>query len=202
MQDNLGRTNSVSKSITVSGIYTLYLSIVPQEAGTVALSPFSADHKYPEGTVVTLTATPSQGYVFDHWEGDAIGSAKTTTVTMDSNKYVTAVFSLAPPEKYTLTIDVYPSEGGWVDVTPSGNVYDAGTTVTLTAYAKSGYVFDHWEGDITGAGDDTTITLTMDSDKQVTAVFKKTVFATGYILIIAGVTIAIAGGIYLWRRKK
>jgi plastocyanin len=47
---------------------------------------------YISGTVVTATATSSWGYEFDNWSGDAYGTATRVTVTMNSDKSITANF--------------------------------------------------------------------------------------------------------------
>ena len=90
---------------------------------------------------------------------------------------------------YTLTVNVSPSGSGTValsledqDPTTSGNQYESGTTVTVTANPASGYVFDHWSGDLSGSTNPTSIT--MDGDKSVTAHFRQ--IAPGqYSLIIS-----------------
>jgi len=53
---------------------------------------------YNTGTEVTLTATPADGWLFDHWEGDLIGETNPDDITMDSAKTVTAVFVLNAPQ--------------------------------------------------------------------------------------------------------
>jgi hypothetical protein len=73
--------------------FTLAVSISPAGAGTVTRLPDSAP--YAAGTTVTLTARASFGHAFDHWEGDAAGTNGSTTVTMNANRSVTAVFT--PP---------------------------------------------------------------------------------------------------------
>jgi hypothetical protein len=47
--------------------------------------------------------------------------------------------------------------------------YDVDTQVTFTALAATGWAFDHWEGDLTGSANPTS--LTMSGDKSVKAVF-------------------------------
>ncbi len=54
---------------------------------------------YPALTVVALTPTPFTGYVFDHWEGDVIGSVVPGHVVMDGDKYVNAVFVAVDEDK-------------------------------------------------------------------------------------------------------
>ncbi len=54
---------------------------------------------YEGGALVTISATPSQGWQFVNWTGDAVystGSAN-TTVTMTGTKSITAHFELIPP---------------------------------------------------------------------------------------------------------
>jgi hypothetical protein len=69
--------------------YTLTVNTVGQ--GSVSLNP--AGGTYGAGTVVTLTATPDSGWVFDNWSGDLSGSTNPAAITMNSNKTVTANFS-------------------------------------------------------------------------------------------------------------
>lgn len=59
--------------------------------GSIALDP--AGGTYVSGTEVTVTATPNTGYVFSGWSGNLSGSTNPTTITMNSNKSVTANFS-------------------------------------------------------------------------------------------------------------
>ena len=75
--------------------YTLTVAASPTNGGTVAKSPNQT--QYASGTVVTLTANPASGYQFTRWEGDVTGSANPTTITMNGNKTVTAVFTGAVP---------------------------------------------------------------------------------------------------------
>ncbi|GBC85388.1 hypothetical protein HRbin11_01837 [bacterium HR11] len=73
--------------------------------GTVTSSPAGINcgttcttqsFSFPAGTVVTLTATPASGYGFNAWSGDCTGTAPTCTVTMNSDKSVTADFYANP----------------------------------------------------------------------------------------------------------
>jgi len=71
--------------------FTLTTSVNPPGAGTVSLSPPGGT--YDSGTSVTLTASAASGYSFNNWSGDASGTSATVSITMDSNKSVTANFS-------------------------------------------------------------------------------------------------------------
>jgi hypothetical protein len=79
---------------------------------------------------------------------------------------------------YTLTVHTVGS--GSVTRHPTGTLrlpgqssYLYGTTVTLTANAERGGIFDGWRGDLSGLTNPAT--LTMDTDKVVTATFALTV---------------------------
>ena len=77
--------------------------------------------------------------------------------------------TIAKP-KYTLTIAA--QNGGTVST--EGGTYDAGTEVTLSATPNSGYQFLRWEGiDAT----ESSITLTVDADLTITAIFIDTAIA-------------------------
>lgn len=143
--------------------YSLSISISPSGAGSVA--PLDGQHE--EGTRVTLTATPASDYTFDYWNGDASGTSPIVTVTIDSDKSVTAHFKEKEVATYSLSVSVQPSGSG--SVTPSSGDYLAGTDVTLVAIAAPGYEFDHWTGDASGTSP--TITIAMDSDKSAVAYF-------------------------------
>jgi hypothetical protein len=150
--------------------HTLAVNVSPDGGGVVTLNPSQPPGGYLANTVVTLTAVASGGYEFDHWSGALSGSENPITITMDSDKEVTAHFTQVT---HTLTVNVSPEGGGAVTLEPSQPVggYVVGTVVTLTAVADEGYDFDHWSGALSGSENPSTIT--MDSDKEVTAHFSQ-----------------------------
>jgi len=158
---------SVTAHFTAIPTYDLAMAVDPAGGGTT--NPSVGVHTYNEDTEVTLTATPAIGYVFDHWSGDATGSVNPTSVTMDGNKSVTAHFTAIPT--YDLTMAVDPAGGGTTNPSVGVHPYNEDTEVTLTATPASGYVFDHWSGDLAGSTNPTSIT--MNGDKSVTAHFSE-----------------------------
>jgi len=72
--------------------YTLSMTIVGN--ANVTLAPPGGS--YDAGTVVTLTAVPESGWVFTGWSEDLTGNANPDSITMDSDKDVTATFTLEP----------------------------------------------------------------------------------------------------------
>jgi len=76
--------------------------------------------------------------------------------------------SFKPWERtHTLSVSVSPSGVG--SVFPSGGEYESGAQVTLLASPARGYTFDHWQGSASGTS--STVTISMNSDQEVTAVF-------------------------------
>ena len=74
---------------------------------------------------------------------------------------------LLDPTYYTLTVQI--TGGGSVSCSPSGGTYVEDTVVTLTADPDAGWYFSGWSGDASGSS--TTITITMNDYKDVTAIF-------------------------------
>ena len=147
--------------------YSLTVNIVGQ--GSVTLNP--AGGTYDAGTVVQLQAVADAGWEFSEWSGALTGSTNPTTITMDGHKTVTAIFTELPPTQYSLTVNI--NGNGSVTLNPSGGNYEAGTVVELTAVPggseETEGMFTGWSGGLSGS--DNPETITMDSDKTVTATF-------------------------------
>ena len=110
------------------------LSVAPSPGGTVALNP--AGGLYLSNTIVTLTATPTNGWSFLYWAGDAWGGTPSVNVTMDAAKSVQAVFGT--------TLATTTAGNGQVVVHPAGGTYPYGSTVRLTAVPQAGNYFGVW----------------------------------------------------------
>ena len=73
------------------------VSIETTEGGTVSYAGGSIQ----AGQTVTVNATPSDGYKFTGWSGDATGNENPLTVTVYSNTNITANFERI---KYVLNV--------------------------------------------------------------------------------------------------
>ncbi|WP_018250211.1 InlB B-repeat-containing protein [Orenia marismortui] len=125
--------------------------------------------KYLYGDKVRLTASRKEGWKFDHWEGDIGGDDPNPIITMNDDKNIKAVFVPI----YQLNIE---AEGqGSVEVPEADfeldgyKFYEKGRELSLVATAKLGWVFDHWEGDI--SGDNPNLSVSIDKDINIKAVF-------------------------------
>ncbi|MBD3346450.1 MAG: SUMF1/EgtB/PvdO family nonheme iron enzyme, partial [Chitinivibrionales bacterium] len=158
-------TMDSDKNITAhfSQIVVPEYALTSSVSGSGSITPSSGT--YDEGTVLTLTATPAQGWQFVRWEGDGSGTIASLELTMDADKNVQAVFSEIPPNEYALTVSV----DGNGTVTPGSGTYTEGTVVGLAAAPDPGWAFDHWSGNASGS--QTAASVTMDADKSVTGHF-------------------------------
>ncbi len=153
-------------NFTTIDMHNLTIS-VEGEGSTV---PAEGTHSYEHGEEVTITATPELGWYFAGWTGDYTGIEDEITITIDGDKEITAHFE----EYRTLTIVV---EGeGTTTPTEGQNTYRHGEEVTILAIPDTGWYFAGWTGDYTGIEDE--ITITMDSDKEITAHFEEYVTLT------------------------
>jgi len=88
-------TMNANKTVTatfapVSGGFTLTTMVIG--SGTITRNPNAT--VFPAGTVVALTATPNAGQQFIGWSGDLSGTINPQSLTMNSNKSVTASFGV------------------------------------------------------------------------------------------------------------
>jgi hypothetical protein len=143
------------------------LQIGTEGEGTVTSDP--PGEEFAEGTEVSLTASAASGWRFTGWQGDLSGTQNPATLVMDEDKNVTAVFEEMEPDQFTLQVSVQGE--GSVSVSPSGDEFEAGTQVSLTAAADGGWRFIRWQGDLSGT--ENPASLLMDEDKEVTAVFQR-----------------------------
>ena len=166
------------------------LTIARNGSGTIRSSPAGIDcgsscsAAFDDGTSVTLSATPDQGWRFDGWSG-ACSGAGDCPVAMNADATVTATFVAEQPppppppaDRQTLTVTI--AGQGAVKSAPPGidcpsacsADFPAGSKVTLSAAAAdSGHGFAGWSGACSGQGG---CAVTMTADQSVGAAFATT----------------------------
>ena len=111
------RTNGLAVRCIHDG-FTLAIDV----SGNGTVHPMGGS--FTQGTQVELTATPTVGWVFSEWTGDVPNGATVTdsvlTVTMDSDKTLTAIFDIDPDfgrDTETTIVDVLNPVTGvtWMD---------------------------------------------------------------------------------------
>jgi outer membrane protein assembly factor BamB len=105
--------------------YVLSASI--QGSGAIAATDLtcngtSCSGNYPYNTIVSLTATPAPGAGFVSWTGCTASNGTTCSVTMTSNKNVTATFTSLNPCAYAISPSskAFNDKAGTVNVTVTG----------------------------------------------------------------------------------
>ena len=142
-------TNSLQSTVTFEySTNADFSSSITTTAQTVSASSSTS----PLSRAITNLATGTTYYVrakATNSSGSVVGN--------------TLLFA-TPPYKLTMV-----TENGSVAVSPSQATYSSGTVITLNATPNAGRTFLGWTGDLTGATNPTT--LTMSGNKTVTAHF-------------------------------
>jgi hypothetical protein len=177
-------TTTITGPTTITATFALNQSLEVTKAGTgsgtVTSNPtgincgVDCNETYPPATSVTLTATPAADSTFAGWSGGGCSGTGTCVVVVNGATLVTATFTL---RQYTLTVNKAGLGAGSVTSTPTGincgatcaALYDAGTTVTLTASPTAGSIFAGWSGG--GCTGTSTCQVTLAAATTVTATF-------------------------------
>jgi hypothetical protein len=138
--------------------------------GTGSTDPSPGIHTYDICTEVTVDALETDPcWEFDHWmlDGVDVGSSDPYTLHMDQDHTLTAVFVKS---QFTLTIEV--SGTGTTAPPPGTYILECCTDVTVDAvWTDPCWSFDHWDLDGSFLSYHPTITIHIDDDHTLTAVF-------------------------------
>lgn len=150
------------------------------EAGVV-----TGDGYYPEGTEVSITATPNEGYKFLRWDDGEEYPKRVVTMTQDV--VLTAIFEAKVViPTYKVDIATADMNMGLVSGT-TGDAIEEGTELTFEAIPASGYQFLYWKDsrDQVVSGN-ATFTWTVTRDETFTAYFRVQPPADAYNLWVCG----------------
>jgi len=170
----------------VANPFTITLSSNPLTLFELNDALLSGQGTFDYGTSQTVTANSSPGYTFVNWtlgtsDGDEVSTLAEYTI-INLIEDTTLVANYIATFKLNVT-----AENGTVDKSPvspynDDSTYNTGTIVDLNANPAGGYEFTSWtDDDDTGniLGTDTSLQVTMDSDKNITANFRLVVIAGG-----------------------
>ena len=173
-------TSTTTTSTTAAVPQVTLTTSVASGSGTITVSP--SQTTYDQGTVVTITATPSSGYTFAGWGGDASGSGNPITVTLDTSKTVTASFN---PILGSLTVHVT-----YVDHGVTKNMKNAQVKITLSSNPAVHYTVTTGPNGIAFFGDllpgSYTYAITKGGFKTTTGVIAVSGATTQEVVMYAG----------------
>ena len=118
---------------------------------------------YEDGTLVTITAYPADGYHFDHWSTGSTDNPYTLTVTRD-----TTIIAFFVRAIYTLTTNVNDANFGSVSF-PTGDTANFGDTLMVVASPTSHYHVDNWSGPgiVTTSTNKDTVWVVMNGNRTI-----------------------------------
>lgn len=135
--------------------------------------------------------------VIDSTASDADHSSGTLTINTTDGCQKTG--DITETKAYALTVGVNGQGSAAADTDPSlQNYYPSGSVVNLTATPGTGYVFDHWEGNVADTSAAST-SIAMTADQTVTAYFVQAGAEYTLTIIASGqgtVTLDPASGLY------
>ena len=159
-----GSAKATYTNIDCVSEFTLTATANPAEGGSV-----TGAGVYEEGTTVTLTATPNEGYEFVSWTngGAEVSTNATYSFVIKANLALVANFKAVEATVYTISTEAVNGT-----VTGAG-VYEEGATVTLTATPADGYNFKNWTVSGAEVSAENPYIFTATADVTVTANFEE-----------------------------
>ncbi len=184
-------------AIESSGATAVYsLTIGAMTGGTTIPTP--GTHQYNSGVQISIVAVPDTGYSFVGWrEGGAIVSTDNpVTLLMNNDRTITAVFELTTLTQYSITIAA--GVGGTTDPPPGDYQHDSGAVIGVTAIPVGDYNFVGWQESGILISTDNPISILMNEDISITAIFETSIpptaeYALAISVVGSGTTVPVAG---------
>lgn len=152
------------------------LTTAANGSGTVSMNP--AGGTYAAGTEVTVTANPASGWQFSGWSGDLSGSTNPATITMGSDKAITANFTNGGGEANDLHVETIitntqnagkGNKNGMAMVTIHNDLGEAVSNATVTGTFSG--TFNETVSGITGSNGTVILTTNGTAKGNVTINF-------------------------------
>lgn len=146
----------------------LSVSADPLAGGTV-----TGGGAFAQNSTVTVNAVPAAGYTFLNWtesdNGPAVSTSASYQFPMNGNRTLIANFELVPIGQFAVVLSANPAAGG---TTTGAGSFNAGTSVTVTARANTGYTFVEWTENGSRISTSTNIQFTLNGNRNLVANFR------------------------------
>jgi prepilin-type N-terminal cleavage/methylation domain-containing protein len=126
----------VCEESTEQHTLTIYIT------GEGTTTPGEGERSYDSGDSVTVTHSASSGWEFSEWQDDCLESGS-CSLTMDSDKTVTAVFTEIPFSEPEVTTNEASSIGQY-EATLNGNLTSLGSAASVDVYFEYRQGSDPW----------------------------------------------------------
>lgn len=155
-----------------------FVTVLPLPEFTVAVSSnpsigglTAGAGLFDQGTAVTVTAIPNVLYTFTNWteNGIQVSTSANYQFVLIADRTLVANYTLIPPTQFAVSLSSLPVEGG---STNGSGSFDAGTNVTVTATANTGYTFVNWTLAGVEVSTNATYTFALNADTALVANFE------------------------------
>jgi uncharacterized repeat protein (TIGR02543 family) len=145
--------------------FAVVLNSLPSAGGTT-----NGSGSYNAGTSVTVTALPNAGYTFVNWtdNGAVVSTSSSYQFILIGNRSLVANFKVIPSSQFAVILSSNPADGG---STAGSGAYNAGSSVTVTATANTGYAFINWTENGVIASTSASYTFALNANKTLVANF-------------------------------
>ena len=160
------------QDMTIYALFYVRVYVYPNiEHGTVKIE--NEKTLYAKGDVVTLTATPEEGYALDCFMAGELHGNSATLTKISGNSFTMPANDMVVSAKfaklYTISASANPTAGGTV---AGAGEYKDGATASLTATPKSGYDFVSWTENGSVVSTIETYSFTVSGDRTLVANFQ------------------------------
>ena len=152
------RTITVTEDATFIASFEVISSVPTFTITAISANPsqgiVTGGGTYPEGSIVTLTATANDGYQFTSWSDENTDNPRQIMVTGNA-VYIASFEDTTPIQTFTISVfSANPNQG----TVTGGGTYPEGSIVTLTATANNGFQFSSWSDNNTDNPRQITVT--------------------------------------------
>jgi len=164
--------------------YSLNITIVGEGTVNEEIIQAKSATDYPSGTIVNLTAIPSNEWEFVEWNGNYQGTENPIQITINEQINLTAKFE---KKKYPLNITIVGEGTVYEEImqAKSATDYPSGTSVKLTAIPSDEWEFVEWNGKYQGT--ENPIQITINEQINLTAKFEKKNYPLNITIVGEGI---------------
>jgi hypothetical protein len=188
---NTSFTSTSNQSFLLRGASNYSLTIESSTGGST--NPPAETYTQDSGTNLDVTATPDNGYTFDHWllDGNNASNNNPYTVTFDSNHTLQPVFTQGGTAQYTLTVQTQLS--GSENAIPMSLSESDTFQLSVASLSENDILWGVAAGKVNGTGSGQgTLSVSPPGTSPISVPFTNTYNVTGTVDKNGNASLAIA----------